>query len=522
MPAMQANAPAEPLSQTRQRWTLVAMILASGSVFLNGSVVNVALPVIDRQLQAGFSGLQWVVDGYLLTLSALLILGGALGDRFGRRRVMLIGLSGFGVTLLWCGLATNTTWLIAGRLLQGAAGALLVPGALAVLRSAYTDPTARGGAIGSWSGWSGISTVIGPLLGGWLIEVLSWRWVFFINIPVVLITGWLMLKYVPESRSQELRGPIDLTGALLVTIALAGLAYGLIEAPALGWADPQIITSFGGALSALLLLLWVESRAANPLLPFDLFRNQNFSAANLTTLGLYAALQGTTFLLVIYLQNIMGFSPLASGLILTPISLLLLVLSPWIGRLAGKHGARLFLTTGPLICALGLGLMTLIQPNTSLWTALIPIVAIFGIGMGLTVAPLTNTVISAVSEQRTGLASAFNNMVSRVGGLLAIAILGVIVSASFSSAIQSQIQATQLQPNMRQLLTEIAGNPTASGQVEQLSEPAQQAYQEAFTRSFHMSMAFTAGMAASGGVLAFLLIQPLKAHNAGSSNSKKE
>ena len=496
-----------PPDADQKRWTLISAILASGSVFLSTSVLNVALPAIDRDLQAGFSGLQWIVDGFLLTLASLLILGGALGDMFGKRRVMLAGLTGFAATSLLCGLAPSTPWLIAGRVLQGIAGALLVPGALALIRSVFKQDEERGNAIGTWSGWSGISTVIGPLLGGWLITALSWRWAFFINIPLLLATAYFMWRYVPETHEAQETARLDIPGALAITVGLAGLAYGLIEGPVIGWSAPSILAALAVGAISLAVFPWIESKSDHPMVPLQLFSSRNFSGANLTTFGVYAALQGTTFLLVIYIQNIMGYSPLQSGLMLAPISLILLVLSPWMGRMAGRHGPRLFMTVGPLVVAAGLGLLTLLQPESSIWLELIPMVAVFGIGMGITVAPLTNTVMSAVSEERSGIAAAFNNMVSRVAGLIAIALLGVVITGSFSQNIQNRIDNISLSNQMESQLVQISENPTAGSNLGDLSTAAANAYQQSFTFAFRRAMAFTAGMAALGGVIAFVLVR---------------
>ena len=494
-------------AESEKRWTLISTILASGSVFLSTSVLNVALPAIDRSLQAGFSGLQWIVDGFLLTLASLLILGGALGDRFGKRRIMLVGLFSFSAASLFCGLAPSTSWLIAGRVLQGAAGALLVPGALALIRSVYQDKEQRGNAIGAWSGWSGIFTVIGPLIGGWLITVLSWRWAFFINIPVLLTTAYFMWRYVPEITPEETDRPLDILGTLTVTAGLAGIAYGLIEGPVIGWDAPSVVAAFSIGLISLGIFPWIESQARNPLVPLELFSSRNFSGANLVTFGVYAALQGTSFILVIYIQNIMGYSPLQSGLMLAPISLILLILSPWMGRLAGRHGPRFFMTAGPLITALGLGLLTTLNPDSRIWLELIPMIAVFGAGMGITVAPLTNAVMTAAAEKRAGIAAAFNNMVSRVAGLIAVALIGVVVSGTFTQAVQVRIRESDLSSPMESRLREISENPTGSGRLDELSPQAQRAYQESFTAAFRSAMILTAGLAASGSVFSLALIR---------------
>lgn len=428
----------ERVEDRSKRATLVAMILCSGIVFLPSTVINVALPSLGRSLDTGLSGLQWIVDGYMLTLSALLILGGALGDRYGRRRMMTIGLIGFGATSVACGLVSSMRWLIASRVLQGVAGALLVPGSLAVIRAVYVDRQARGKAIGQWSGWSGITTVIGPLVGGWLVDSLSWRWIFFIAIPFIAAAVWLMAAHVPETRAENAPRSLGWLGALLVTLGLGGVAYGLIEGPVLGWSHPAVLVGITGGVACLVVFPLVEARKQHSMIPLRLFKSRNFTVANLTTLGVYFALQGTSFFVILYLQNVMGYRAVFAGLVLAPMPLLLLLLSPRFGRLAGERGSRLFMTIGPLLCAVGLLLFTRLDPGASFWTAVLPPVLVFGPAMSVTVAPLTDVVMSAVADEYSGIAAAFNNVVSRVAGLLAVAGLGAVVSLTFNAAIDSR------------------------------------------------------------------------------------
>jgi EmrB/QacA subfamily drug resistance transporter len=489
-----------------RRWTLIATILATGIVFLDSSVVNVALPAIDRQLDAGLSGLQWIVDGYVLTLAALLILGGSLGDRYGRRRMMLVGLIGFGIASVACGLAPSVGWLIAARMLQGVAGALLVPGSLALLRATFAEGEARGEAIGNWSGWSGITTVIGPLLGGWLVDTFSWRWVFFINVPIVALAAILLASQVPESRATGGRS-LDWLGAGLVTGGLGGLAYGLIGGPVAGWDSALVIASLVGGAVALIVFVAVEKRGRDPMVPLDLFRSRNFSAANLTTLGVYFALYGTLFFLVIYLQNVMDYTALQAGLVLAPISFLMLVLSPIFGKLAGRYGPRLFMTVGPLGIGLGLLVFTRLQPDSSYWTGPLPAIVIFGLGLAGTVAPLTDTVVSAVPDQHSGVAAALNNAVSRGAALLAIALLGVVVATTFRGELAQQTAQLALSPSQEQILTEATADPTGAVDVAQLPPQAGQAVNRAYTQALHQAMLVSAATAVLGGVVAGVMIQ---------------
>ncbi len=490
-----------------KRWTLVAMILCSGIVFLQSTVINVALPSLGRDLDTGLSGLQWIVDGYILTLSALLILGGSLGDRYGRRRVMTIGLVGFGATSIACGLAPTTGWLIGARILQGVAGALLVPGSLAIVRDVYTDREARGEAIGQWSGWSGIVTVIGPLVGGWLVDNLSWRWVFFVAVPIIAVAVWLMLSQVPESRADDPPERLDWLGALLVTMGLGGIAYGLIEGPVVGWTAPGVLIGLVGGVLSLGVFPFVEAGKDEPMVPLRLFRSRNFTGANLTTLGVYFALQGTSFFVVLYLQNVIGYSALVAGLVLAPTSLLLLVLSPIFGRLSGERGPRLFMTVGPLVCAVGLLLFARLGPDVGFLTHVLPATIVFGLGMSATVAPLTETVMSAVSEEVSGIAAAFNNVASRVAGLLAVAGLGVVVSLTFRSVVASRTEELSLEPSASQAIERVAEEPTGAFDVEALSPPAREVVSSSYSVAFRRAMVVSAAMAAAGGVVAGLMIR---------------
>lgn len=408
---------------SKRSLALFATIIGSGVVFLDGSVVNLALPNIKTSLDASFSDLQWIVDGYLLSLSALILIGGSLGDILGRKRMYLLGLGGFGLMSLLCGLAPNTTLLILFRLLQGIFGALLIPGGLAVINTNFPKAE-RGRAIGRWAAWSGITVAIGPLLGGYLIGIGNWRWIFFINIPLIIACGVLAKIGIVESRDQRVR-KIDVTGAGLAAIALGGITYGLIEGPINRWQAgsliPLAIGVFFGAI-----FLWFESRSKDPMVHLDLFKSRNFSGANLMTLAMYGALSGFMFSLVIYLQTKLGYSAIKAGASLLPVSLLLLFFSSRVGALASKVGPRYFLTIGPIISALGMVTLLNYKPGDSYLTVLLPRVILFGVGLCIFVAPLTATVMASVHEQSSGIASAINNAVSRIGGLVVIAVLGVL------------------------------------------------------------------------------------------------
>jgi EmrB/QacA subfamily drug resistance transporter len=494
-------------SATTRRSTLIAMILASGTVFLQSSVVNVALPRIGESLETGLSGLQWIVDGYILTLAALLITGGSLGDRHGRRRVMTLGLVGFGLTSIACAVAPTLPWLIGARILQGIAGAMMVPGALAIIRAVYEDPEQRGEAIGQWSGWSGIVTVIGPLLGGWLVDTLSWRWVFLISVPLLAVTTWLMLTAVPESRAEDAPEHLDWIGAALISVGLGGLAYGLIEGPVRGWQAPSVILALASGMIALIAFPLHEKRTRKPMVPLRIFQSPNFTGANLATLGVYFALQGMSFFLVLFLQNVMGESALVAGLMLAPTSLLLLLLSPRFGKLANRHGPRIFMTVGPLVCGVGLLLFTRLEPDSGFWMGVLPAVLVFGLGLSATVAPLTDTVMSAVSDRHSGIASAFNNVVSRVAGLLAVAGLGIVITLTFNASLGRRTADLSLEAQDAQALERLAEEPTGSLDVTALPPEAGRAVHQAFTEGFRRVMIVNALMAFAGGGISALMIQ---------------
>ena len=415
---------------TAGRWVLVATVLASGMAFLDGTVVNVALPAIGRDLHSGLSGLQWTLDAYLLTLGALLLLGGALGDRYGRRRVFEVGLVAFSTASALCGLAPTLGTLVAARAVQGAGGALLVPGSLALLSASFR-PEDRGRAVGAWSGLAGAFSALGPFLGGWLVDAVSWRLVFLINLPVAAVTVWVVRTHVPESRDAEAAagGPLDLAGALLATAGLAGVVFALIEGSANG-VTPVVAGAGIVGLVALVGFPFVERRTAEPLVPLELFRSRQFSGANLTTLAVYGAFAGALFLFVVQLQQELGYSALEAGSAMLPVTVAMLALSARAGRLAQRVGPRLPMTAGPLVAGAGLALLSLVAPGSKYLTAVLPAVVIFGLGLSLTVAPLTATVMAAVEERHLGAGSGVNNAVARVAGLLSIALLPLAAGLS--------------------------------------------------------------------------------------------
>ena len=414
------STPMVAASSPAGRGLIAATALGSGMAFLDGSVVNVALPAIGRELGGGFSILQWVLDGYLLALAALLLLGGVLGDRYGRRRIFVVGLVLFTAASLGCGLAPTGPMLILARLVQGVGGALLIPGSLALIDSSIR-PDDRGRAIGTWAGLSGVASALGPFLGGWLVDSASWRWVFFINVPLAALAVVVTLRCVPESRDTTTVGHLDVAGAISVTAGLGGIVFALIEAPVRGWTLSTVAAGVIGLL-ALAAFPVIETRAAAPLLPLSLFRSAQFTGANLVTFAVYTGLGGALFLLALQLQQTLGYSALAAGLALLPITVIML-LSSRVGAMAQRTGPRLPMAIGPLVAGAGLALLVRVVPGASYVSGVLPGVAVFGLGLVITVAPLTSTVLAAVDEEHVGAASGANNAVSRIASLLAVAVL---------------------------------------------------------------------------------------------------
>lgn len=404
------------------RGVLAATIIGSGMAFLDGTVVNIALPRIGDEFDASVAGLQWILDGYLLSLAALILVAGSLGDRYGRRRVYLIGVAWFGVASVLCGLALNTEMLVAARVLQGIGGALLTPGALAIIQSSFHRAD-RARAIGAWSGLGGIAGAIGPLVGGLVVQAWSWRLAFLINVPLALLCVWLTKRFVPESCDQQLTGRPDFAGSVLGAIGLAGVTAALVEGPARGMADPLVVVSAVLGVAGLVAFVMVQRRARDPLVPPDVFANRTFVLANGLTFVVYAALGGVMMLMVLQLQVSLGYSPMAAGLAGLPMSAMLLVLSAQSGKLAQRFGPRPFLVVGPLVIALGMIMLTRVTPGASYLGAVLPAVLVFGLGLVTVVAPVTATVLAAAEDRHAGVASGVNNAIARTGSLLAVAVL---------------------------------------------------------------------------------------------------
>ena len=416
--------------------------------FIDGTVVNVALPALQADLHATITDVQWVVEAYALFLGSLILVGGAMGDQLGRKRVFLFGVVSFTAASILCGLATSPRLLIIARALQGIGAAFLVPGSLAIISATFSDAD-RGRAIGTWSGFSAITTAIGPVIGGWLIQHVSWRAAFFLNVPLAAIVVVLSLLFMDESRDESRTARIDWSGALLGVLGLGGIVFGFLEWPPLGPGHPLVIGSLAMGALSLVLLVVVERRARNPMMPLDLFRSRTFTLANVLTLLLYGALGVVLFLLPLYLIQIQHYSATEAGAALVPLALIMFALSRWAGGLVARTGPRLPLTVGPAIAAIGVGLFARGGISGSYWSTVFPAVCLLGLGMTITVAPLTTTVMGAVETHRAGVASGINNAVARVAGLLTIAVFGVLLAHRFGSEIGHRLDRLALPPAVR-------------------------------------------------------------------------
>jgi EmrB/QacA subfamily drug resistance transporter len=500
-PAAQAGAAANAASK---RLTLIACILGSGIVLLDGTVVNVALPTIQRALGGGLALQQWVANAYLLTLGSLILVGGSLGDVFGERRVFALGVGGFGVASLACALAPDVGVLVAMRALQGVAGALLVPSSLAVIVNTFSEQE-RGAAIGSWTAWGSIAGVLGPLAGGELLAIASWRAIFLINLPLAVGCLVLIRVAIPPMRSRE-RGArhVDVRGAVLAAAGLAGPVFALIEQPRLGWSNPAVYGSL--AAGALLLCAFVayEAHTREPMLPLGLFRRRNFSAGNVETFAMYAGLSVLFFFLVLFLQQVAGYTPLQSGLATLPVTLVMFFLSRRFGRLADRYGPRVFMGAGPLVAAAGLLLFLRVGVHVDYVSEVLPAVLVFALGLSMTVAPLTAAVLAG-SEREAGIASGVNNAVARVAGLLGTAGVGAVVASSFSSSLEQHLAHVRLGAAARVAVTQAKrlalGRPNVSGLPPAQRHALLQAAEAASLHSFQLGIAAAAGLVAAGGLI---------------------
>jgi EmrB/QacA subfamily drug resistance transporter len=489
----------------RLRFTIIATILGSVVVFLDATVVNVALPAISGDLNTGLADQQWVVEAYLLAMVALLLVGGSLGDQFGRRRIFILGLGLFGVTSVLCGVAPSSGVLIASRGLQGLAGALLVPGSLAIIASAF-EGAERGRAVGTWTAWTGIATVIGPAGGGALIEAFSWRAIFLINVPLILLTMWMAHRYVRETVDEDADRHIDWLGIATSAIGLGGPVYALIEEPTKGWGDPMVWAPLvAGVLIFGFFIFW-ESRYRHAMLQLSLFKVRNFSITNIETLVVYAGLYGSFFFITLFLQQTAGYSPIVAGLATTPISLIMFVLSPRFGKISTGIGPRVPMSIGPVVGGAGLLMMMRVGSDPNYLTEVLPAIVVFGIGLSATVAPLTATALNSVEERHVGIASGINNGVSRVAGLLAIAILGALIAGEFSSTIDSNLSGKQLSAQAQHAVSKAKDKPLGSADTGDLAAveatTVDGAVTDASTKAFHLGVGVGGVLMIAGGVIA--------------------
>ena len=494
-----------------QRLTLVATILGSTVVFLDATVVNVALPAIGDDLGAGLAGQQWVLESYMLALVALILVGGSLGDQFGRRRLFLIGLVAFGISSALCAVAPNEEFLVGARALQGIAGALLVPGSLALVAAAF-EGEERGKAVGTWTAWTGIATVFGPAGGGALISISSWRAIFAINLPLIAFTIYLTLRAVEESRDPDAHQGLDWVGVVLSAVGLGGPVFALIEQPTHGWGDPLVWVPLVVGVLCFAAFLLYEARARHPMLDLTLFRIRNFAVANVTTLAVYAGLSGGMLFATLYLQQVAGYTALEAGLATTPISILLFALSPRFGRLASGTGPRLPMTVGPLTAGVGMLLFLRVGSGASYFADVLPAVIVFGLGLSATVAPLTATVLDSVPERRVGIASGINNGVSRVAGLLAIAVLGAVISAQFGSVLDTKLSdSANFSRATEKTIAEAKEQPLAVPDTDELgpgeAPRVRAAATDAATSAFHLGAVLAALLAFAGGIASAIGIE---------------
>jgi EmrB/QacA subfamily drug resistance transporter len=502
-PAVESRAGSEP-------WILAAAILGSSMAFIDGTVTNVALPALQASFHGTVVDVQWVIESYGLCLSALILTGGALGDSFGRRLMFLFGVGLFAAASAACGLSSSIGQLIAARSVQGIGAAFLVPGSLAIIGASFDERT-RGRAIGTWSGFTAITTALGPVVGGWLIEHASWRWVFFINVPIAVAVLCISLRHIPETRNEASKG-IDWLGSLLATISLGGLVYGFIESSRLGWLHPWVAGSLAIGSASLFGFLRAEQRSTSPLVPLYLFKSRIFSGANLLTLLLYSALGIFFFLFPLYLIQVQGYSPTATGAAALPMILILFFLSRWSGGLASRVGPRMPLMIGPLIVAGGFLMFAMFaQPNESYWRALMPAFCVLGFGMAITIAPLTTAVMSAVDRSHMGTASGINNAVARVGGVLAVAVFGVVMVSAFSHDLQRSLPRLDLSPAV---MNYVEANKIKLAGLElrdldaQTASAVRAAVTHAFIFGFRFVMMICAGLAIASSASAALMISP--------------
>jgi EmrB/QacA subfamily drug resistance transporter len=497
-----------PCTGQTGRWILAATILGSSMAFIDSTVVNVALPALQASLHATVVGVQWVVESYGLFLGALILGGGSLGDLFGRRLMFLVGVGIFAAASIACGFASNIQQLVIARSVQGIGAAFLVPGSLSIISACFDEKT-RGQAIGTWSGFTAITTAAGPVLGGWLIEHASWRWAFFINVPLAATVIAISLRRIPESRNAT-AGHVDWLGALVATVGLGGVVYGLIESISLGWGHPLVFGSLIAAFACLIGFVFVEARVSSPMVPLTLFESRSFSGANLLTLFLYAAPGIFFFLFPMNLIQVQGYSTTAAGAAALPLILRMFFLSRWSGGLVTRYGPRAPLVTGPLIGATGFVLFAVPGAGAGYWKAFFPAFVVLGLGMAISVAPLTTVVMSSADQDRAGTASGINNAVARVAGVLAVAILGIVMVKLFSSSLNRSLTGELFPPGILQYVRsneiKLAGLDLPSGLDADTTAVIRVSISHAFVFGFRTVMLICAGLSLASAAVAWLMI----------------
>lgn len=509
---IRAGTASAPCSKRAAPWVLAATILGSSITFIDSTVVNVALPVLQRELGTDIVGVQWIVEAYSLMLSALILVGGSLGDRRGRKRIFSMGIMLFAIASAGCGLAQTTTQLILARAVQGLGAAMLVPGSLAIISASFSRED-RGRAIGTWSGFTAISAGAGPVLGGWLIENVSWRWIFFINLPLAIVVLAITWWRVPESRSVSAAERVDILGAATATLGLGGVVYGLLESNGRGFKDPRVIVSLAtGAVLLVLFIIVERRRGQRAMMPLALFRSGTFAGANLLTFFLYAALGGMMFFLPFNLIQVQGYSATAAGAALLPFVLTMFILSRWAGGLVQRYGAKLPLVVGPIVASAGFALFML--PGTgagNYWTSFFPAVIVMSLGMAASVAPLTTTVMGAVDEQHVGIASGINNAVSRTAGLISIAVLGIVMAGVFARNFNARLQSLDLPLETRAALEAQTSRIATINIPYELKGETKQAIkrgiEESFVSGFRVVILIAAALALMSSLFAWLLIE---------------
>jgi EmrB/QacA subfamily drug resistance transporter len=509
---IRAGAASTPCSKRAAPWVLAATILGSSITFIDSTVVNVALPVLQRELGTDIVGVQWIVEAYSLMLSALILVGGSLGDRRGRKRIFSTGIVLFAIASAGCGLSQTTTQLIIARAVQGLGAAMLVPGSLAIISASFSKED-RGRAIGTWSGFTAISAGAGPVLGGWLIENVSWRWIFFINLPLAIVVLAITWWRVPESRDENAGKRVDILGTAAATLGLGGVVYGLLESSGRGFKDSRVIVSLAAGVVLLVLFIIVEQRRGQrAMMPLALFRSTTFAGANLLTFFLYAALGGLMFFLPFNLIQVQGYSATAAGAALLPFVLTMFLLSRWAGGLVQRYGAKLPLVVGPIVASAGFALFMLPGAGAgSYWTSFFPAVVVMSLGMAVSVAPLTTTVMGVVEEQHAGIASGINNAVSRTAGLISIAVLGIIMAGVFARNFNARLQSLELPLETRAALAAQTSRITTITIPDELKGETKQAIklgiEESFVSGFRVVILIAAALAMMSALFAWLLIE---------------